>query len=136
MNLAQEVNKEEETMDAAKMPSRHFCEMMEDNLEWGDMFEFIWQTREYQIASTRNLGVSCRISYCPFCGKEIGTLSLLKKYEEAADQPEADKIDWESEAEVKVFKLKFLALQIEKEQRLKASSSQQTKQGADQTDTI
>jgi len=63
-------------------------------------------------------------------------LSLLKKYEEAADQPEADKIDWESEAEVKVFKLKFLALQIEKEQRLKASSSQQTKQGADQTDTI
>lgn len=41
MNLAQEVNEEEDAMDAAKRPTRHCCEMMEDNLEWGDSLEYI-----------------------------------------------------------------------------------------------
>lgn len=58
----------------------------------------------------------CQIRYCPFCGNEIGTLSLLKEYEEASNQPAADKIDWECEAEVETFKKEFLAKQIDKKE--------------------
>lgn len=96
-------------MNTSKTPLRHCCERMKNNLEWGDMLQYVWYIREYSIESTQNSAISCKIDYCPFCGKEIGTLSLLEKYEEACEQPQADKIDWSSAIEVEAFNKEFFA---------------------------
>ena len=110
---------------------------MEQTVAKGDMIEYVWYTRNYYLISISNPIVGASVRYCPFCGKGIGSLSLLQQYEKACDQPEAAKIDWQSKTEVEAFNERFLAEQREKEQHLKAlaNSSEQTEQSPNKADT-
>jgi len=50
---------------------------MEKNLSIGDMIRYNWYTRDYSIVSTECDMIESYIEYCPFCGEEIGSQSLL-----------------------------------------------------------
>lgn len=84
---------------------------MEKNLSIGDMIRYNWYPRDYSIVSTECDMIESYIEYCPFCGEEIGSQSLLDEYDEAYHKATDDKdtaLELENDDKLEEFRTEFL----------------------------
>ena len=84
---------------------------MEGNLSKGDMIRYIWYTRDYVLLSSESAMIESFIEYCPFCGEDIGSQSVLDEYDEAYEKATDDEhtsLELENDHKLEAFRTEFL----------------------------
>ena len=83
------------------------------------MVNYIWYTRDYVLVSSESPMIQSFISFCPFCGKHIGSESLHQEYYEACDQAaESDSSfpDFDDDSKMEEFRIEFL-IRVESQEK-------------------